>query len=324
MENSKSSGPLIKPENYAKIAIYAGIAIAIKIFAWDWIMNFVTEAVHLAFMLGFLGFIIFLFTSTRVGVYWNVICKYIASFFVAVFPLEIMQEYIDSAKDKRALIDKELGKVKGAKVQIEEEISTNKHEAEKAIRLGQAARNQGDEQEAGFQAGTAKQYLLANEDLLPTLNTLTIMYNRMDKMYVNSEYVVRGMENQLAINTRKFKALQAGSNIIDSANAIYSKDSKERQIFDEAFNFLKEDMANRAGVIDRFLDSTTNIAKQIDLEKGANVIDGLNLLDQFEKDGDIDLLLNPKNNEGPITLNLPDANKVTAPKNNKFDSYLKR
>lgn len=322
-----NSGPFIKPETFPKILAIAGIAIVVKIYLLQWLIDFATESLHLAMLVGGLAFIIFLFTSTRVGIFFNVLCKYVASMFVAVFPLQIMEEIIDRAIKKQQLINQDLAKVLGVKTKTEDKIDEFKQKAEHAFNQAQYAKSQGDMTQAGASAGEANQYLQAVKDLQPSLDQSTRTYTRLNKLYENSGYIVKSMQTQLSINKDKFALLAAGSNIVKQMSAIYDSNSADNQIYGQSFEALKTDMANKAGQIDRFYDATSEISKSIDLDKGANMMDGLNILDQFEKSGNIEMLLNPHTDN---TISLPSNNNLAAlPSNSgsvgasKYDSYVK-
>lgn len=319
-----NSGSIFKPETLPKILIIAAIAIIFKMYVLQWALDFATETLHLAIELGALAVIGFIAFSRKSRVFFNVLCQVIASAFVAVFPLQVMEETLNDSIKKRELANKNLGVVKGVMTKTQDKIQEYKDKAEHAFNQGQYYKGQGQMNDAGSAAAEGNQYLQAIKDLQPSLDQETRTYERMSKLWDNSGYVIKYMKTQLEINKDKNDLLSAGSNIVKQMSAIYDADSDNNKMWNQGLVSLQNDFAAKAGMIDRFYETSNEVSKSIDADKGANMIQGLNLLDQFEKSGDIEMLLNPHSMD--TTISLPSASAPKQLANNggssKYDSLV--
>ena len=89
--------------------------------------------------------------------------------------------------------------------------------------------------------------------------------------------------------TREFNAIKASSNAVRSAMSIINGDSK-RQMFDQSMQYMADNIGERVGEMEHFMDISKGFMDGIDLQNGVFEADGLKMLEDWEKKSDCILL----------------------------------
>jgi hypothetical protein len=90
--------------------------------------------------------------------------------------------------------------------------------------------------------------------------------------------------DQVNIKEQEYKAIKAGHSAIRSAQSILKGSPDQRAMFDQALEALADDVSNKVGEMERFMDTSRNLMDTIDLQSGVFEDEGLRLLEQWEKE----------------------------------------
>jgi hypothetical protein len=67
--------------------------------------------------------------------------------------------------------------------------------------------------------------------------------------------------------------------------SIISGDKDKRAMFDMALEAIADDVANKVGEMERFMDLSENFMRSVDLQNGVFEEEGLKMLEMWEKEG---------------------------------------
>ena len=67
--------------------------------------------------------------------------------------------------------------------------------------------------------------------------------------------------------------------------SIISGDSDKRAMFDMALEAIADDVANKVGEMERFMDMSESFMNSVDLQNGIFEEEGLKMLEKWEKEG---------------------------------------
>ena len=81
------------------------------------------------------------------------------------------------------------------------------------------------------------------------------------------------------------KAIRAGHSAMKSAMNIISGDPDRKMMFDMATEAIVEDVHNKIGEMERFIEVSGSFIDSIDLQNGVYEQDGLEILEKMEKEG---------------------------------------
>ena len=127
------------------------------------------------------------------------------------------------------------------------------------------------------------------------------------------------------------KAIHASNSAMRSAMSIIQGDKDKRAMFDQALEAVADDVSQKVGEMERFMELSDNFMKSIDLQNGVFEEEGLKMLEKWEVEGVSKLLgtekesiLSKANNDADILdLNAPltRPEKVGVHKN-QYDNFF--
>jgi hypothetical protein len=152
-------------------------------------------------------------------------------------------------------------------------------------------------------------------------------------MYENSEIMLEDLSDQVVVKEQEYKAIKASHSAMRSAMNILSGNSDKKYMYDMALEAMAEDVGQKVGEMERFMDMSKNFMDGIDLQNGVFEEEGMAMLDKWEKEGVSFLLGGDKNKivskvSSPAeTLDLNAPVKVPSKQErggNQYDSFFEQ
>ena len=95
-----------------------------------------------------------------------------------------------------------------------------------------------------------------------------------------------------------------------SAMSIIKGDADKRAMFDQAMEVIADDVANKVGEMERFMEMSSNFMNSIDLQNGVFEEQGMKMLEDYEKNSTLLLLGGKeKNSDDILELKQPEIHK---------------
>ena len=139
------------------------------------------------------------------------------------------------------------------------------------------------------------------------------------------------LSDQVVVKEQEYKAIKASHSAMRSAMNILSGNSDQKYMYDMALEAMAEDVGQKVGEMERFMDMSKNFMDGIDLQNGVFEEEGMAMLEKWEKDGVSFLLGGDKNKivakaNNPaetLDLNAPIAAPSKAERGgNQYDSFF--
>ena len=134
------------------------------------------------------------------------------------------------------------------------------------------------------------------------------------------------------VKEQEHKAIKASHSAMKSAMSIMSGDPDKRAMFDAAMENIADDVANKVGEMERFMEMSANFMDSVDLQNGVFEEEGLQMLEKWEQESDSlllgeqkdTLLLQAENDSEVLDLDTPLPEKATRPvgQANQYDSFF--
>jgi hypothetical protein len=162
---------------------------------------------------------------------------------------------------------------------------------------------------------------------------MEVLYRVLVKMYENSEIMLEDLSDQVVVKEQEYKAIKASHSAIRSAQAILSGNSDKKYMYDMALEAMAEDVGQKVGEMERFMDMSKNFMDGIDLQNGVFEEEGLAMLEKWEKEGVSFLLGGEKNkivasaksDKDVLDLNAPVHIPAKAERGgNQYDSFFEQ
>jgi hypothetical protein len=153
---------------------------------------------------------------------------------------------------------------------------------------------------------------------------MKVMYKILDKMYQNSEILLEDTKDQVQLKEQERKAIRASHSAMKSAMSVISGDPDQRAMFDSALEHIADDLANKVGEMEQFMEMSSNFMDSVDLQNGIFEEEGLKMLEQWEEKSTMMLLGDGKEKTGSLDLNSKVARpeKQARGENTSYDNLF--
>ncbi len=270
------------------VALIAAVGF-IAITSATWIISALTSGIGLVATLIILGTIIFMALDSKArNLIWYMyksVMRSITSIFVKMDPIGILKGYVNDLKENLRKMNRQISMLRGQMHKLQELIINNRKEIQSNLHLASQAKET-DKQAVMIlksrKAGRLKESNIKLEDLYKKME---ILYRVLGKMYENSEVMLEDIQDQVELKEQERKAMHASHSAMKSAMNIIAGDKDKRLVFDMALEAIADDVANKVGEMERFMDVSENFMKSVDLQNGIFEEEGLRMLEKWEKEG---------------------------------------
>lgn len=159
---------------------------------------------------------------------------------------------------------------------------------------------------------------------------MEVLYRVLTKMHENSAILVEDVEDQVKVKEAERKAMMAGHSAMQSAMNVIKGDKDKRAMFDAALEAVADDVSNKVGEMERFMELSENFMKSVDLQNGVFEEKGLQLLEEWERKSESlllgeakeELILQANNEDDVLDLNEPVKQPEKVRRANQYDTFF--
>ncbi|MEP6793038.1 MAG: hypothetical protein ABJB16_01840 [Saprospiraceae bacterium] len=281
-----------RPEGVTGGAFLVAIIVALGVItakSLAFVIGALTSGVGLIVSLLVLGTIIFTALDPKarnlVWYMYKSAMRYITGIFVKMDPIAILKGYVSDLKENLRKMNRQISMLRGQMHKLQELILNNRKEIQSNLSLASQAKET-DKQAIMIlksrKAGRLKESNMKLEDLYKKME---ILYRVLGKMYENSEVMLEDIQDQVEIKDQERKAMYASNSAMKSAMSIITGNGDKRMMFDMALEAVADDVANKVGEMERFMDVSENFMKSVDLQNGIFEEEGLKMLEKWENEG---------------------------------------
>lgn len=293
------------------------------------------NTLYLAGLLAALGAVLYMVLDPKMrNLIWYVyksIMRWVTGVFVQIDPIGILKSYIDDLRDNLGSMNKQISNLKGQMYKLGEMIRQNQRDIQANLGMANKAKETGRESIMVLKARKAGRLQDSNMKLEDLYKRMEVLYRVLTKMYENSEIMLEDLQDQVVVKEQEYKAIKASHSAIRSAMNILSGNNDKKYMYDMALEAMAEDVGQKVGEMERFMDMSKNFMESIDLQNGVFEEEGLEMLAKWEKEG-VSMLLGGEKNKiiqkassaaDVLDLNAPvKAPTKEARGGNQYDSFF--
>ncbi len=246
-----------------------------------------SNIIALAGMLLVLGAIVYMVLDPKarglVGYMYKSIMRKITSIFITIDPIGILKNYVDDLEDNLAKMSTQIGNIRGQMRKIKTLIAENEGEIKNNLALARKAKERDMSKEMLLSGRKAARLKDTNAKYTALYSKMEILHKVLRKMYQNSEILLEDTKDQVKLKEQERKAIRASHSAMKSAMSVIAGDKDKRAMFDEALEVIADDVANKIGEMERFMEMSDSFMNSIDLQNGVFEEEGLRMLEQYEK-----------------------------------------
>lgn len=315
MENTQPKSFWQRPEGITGALVLGGLVLGggyLLVTALPAIIALTSNVLYLAGMLIVLGALIYMILDPRmrnlVGYMYKSIMRWITGIFVTIDPIGILKNYVSDLQDNLQKMSKQLGGLRGQMRKLTNMVKENRDTMDNSLALARRAQDKGDQKQVLLNTRKAARLKDVNEKYTSLLNKMDILYKVLTKMYQNSEILLEDTKDQVKVKEQERKAIRASHSAMKSAMSIIKGDSDKRAMFDAAVEEIADDVANKVGEMERFMELSENFMNSVDLQNGVFEEEGLRMLKEYEEKSTL-LLLGEGKSTDSLDLNSPRAER---------------
>jgi hypothetical protein len=299
------------------------------------IMQFISTTLGLAIALVALAAIIYMVldpkTRALVGYMYKSMMRWVTGLFVQIDPIGILKSYIDDLENNLSKMNKQIAKLRGQMHKLKEVIVNNQKSIQSNLNLASKAKEANKRNMVILKSRKAGRLKESNVKLEDLYKKMEIMYRVLTKMHENSEILKEDVKDQVMVKEQERKAIHASHGAMKSAMNIIAGNKDQRYMFDMALEAIADDVSQKVGEMEQFMDMSSNFMDSVDLQNGIFEEEGLKMLEKWEKEGiskilgeeKDELLLQANNERDVLDLNQPTKQAVRETAHtNQYDSLF--
>jgi hypothetical protein len=313
------------------LAIGGGLAVLANLTA---IIAFLQTTANLVIFLMVLAALLYVAFDPKmralVSYSYKSVMRWITGLFVQIDPIGILKGYVEHLQDNLRNMNKQMNKLRGQMHQLNEVIVNNKREIQSNLQLASQAKDSNNQAQMVLKSRKAGRLQESNVRLDTLYKKMEVMYRVLKRMYENSEVMMEDIKDQVELKEQERKAIHASTSAMRSAMSIIKGDKDKRAMFDEALEAVAEDVSQKVGEMERFMEVSSSFMDSIDLQNGVFEEEGLEMLEKWEKEsfskllGDEKQSLISKANDDAEVLDLNEPIKMPerVGHKNQYDNFF--
>jgi hypothetical protein len=314
-----------RPEGVTGFIVAAGLVLAggyLLYKALPYIITLFENMLYAGILLIVVGALVYVILDPKfrnlVWYLYKVLMRKITGAFVQIDPINIIKTYIDSLRDKREDMNGQITKLKGEIGKLKKIISDNASETDEKLRMARKAQEMGKNAEFIIYSREAGRLDESNKNLVPLQTRMEKMYVFLTKMYDSAGYLIQDMESEIRVKEKEYQAIRSSHSAIKSALNIINGNSDKKLMFDQAMEFIQDDMGRKLGEMERFMEMSTQFINTVDIQNGVYEEKGMEMLDKLNEK-DFTYLLGESAAKNPAAYSNTDKPKDSGSYSNLFE-----
>jgi len=249
----------------------------------------------------------------------------ITSIFITIDPIGILKNYIEDMQTNLTNLDNQISNLMGQIRKIKTLWTKNEEEIKNNLLRAKKAKELGDEKNTLLSSRKAARLQDVNEKYSVLLKKMDILKRLLKKMYDNSEILLEDTKDQVKVKEEERKAIRTSHTAMKSAMNILRGNKDKRIMFDQAVEYIADDIANKVGEMERMMELSSNFMESIDLENAQFEDKGLQMLEEFEKQSTLLMLEAPRTKSEEFSLDdlsIPDKTAKNSKSSSSYDSLF--
>ena len=289
------------------------------------LISFASSLIGLAVSLLVLGAIIYMVLDPKmralVSYGYKGIMRKITSIFVTIDPIGILKSYVEDLEANLRKMGKQIGELRGQSRKLKTMITDNNKEIEQNLLIARKAKEQGNQKAMLLSTRKAARLKDTNAKYAALHSKIGVLYKVLSKMYTNSEILVEDTKDQVRVKEQERKAIRASHSAMKSAMSVINGDADKRAMFDQSLEVIADDVANKVGEMEQFMEMSSNFMSSVDLQNGVFEEQGLKMLAEYEKKSTLLLLGGAESREDILDLDMPEKDVQYRSGSGESESY---
>jgi len=238
---------------------------------------------------------------------YKTIMRMFTSLVIQIDPIAILKSYIEDMEKNHGKMNEQVAKLKGSIRTLQTTIAKNAANARDQMSIAEQAKKQNKQAQMILQTRKAGRLQNSNRTYSDLLKKLEVLYRVLSKMYENTGILIEDTKDEVEQKSIEWKTINQANSAMRSAMHLISGDKDKRAMFEEAMQFMADDVGAKVGEMERMLELSESFMQGVDLQNGVFEEKGMKMLEDWEKNADSWLLGSDK---AQIVADANDESKV--------------
>ncbi len=251
------------------------------------VLAWAEDPVALAVIVAVFGVVVYVLldpqTRTLMWHLYQMAMRWITGLFVHIDPISILKDHVQHLEKNLVALSHQIGALRKQMRQLKGIMDANSAEIQKNLTLADEAKRQSDDKNLTLATRKAGRLQEANAKYGELYRKMDTLYRILRRMYEHAEIVIEDTRDQIALKEQEYRAIKASHSAMRSAQSILRGNPDQRALFDHALEELANDVSQKVGSLERFMDTSRHLLDSIDLQKGVFEEEGLRMLEEWEK-----------------------------------------
>lgn len=258
------------------------------------IVALASNVLYLSLMLIGLGLLLYVVLDPRMrNLVWYMYksaMRWITGLFIQIDPIGILKSYVQDLEKNLKKLSRQIGSLRGQMRRLQTLTEENEKEIEYNMLLAQKAKEKGQENQVLLASRKAARLQESNQKYANLQDKMSILYRVLSRMYANSEILLEDTKDQVKLKEQERKAIRTSYSAMKNAMDIISGSGSKREMFDAALENIADDLANKVGEMEHFMEMSASLMDSVDLQSGIFEEQGLKMLEEWERNSSIMLM----------------------------------
>jgi len=235
---------------------------------------------------------------TLIWYFYKSMIRKATGLFIQLDPIAIIEGYLEDLNDKMRTMENQIGSLKGQIRKIKMKIDKRNEKINYFMGLANAARNKGDKAQTSLNVRKAEREKKAMKSFTVLKTKTEKLYKVLDKMKRYSAIMADDIAHEVEIRKEEREVIRTSHGVMKSAVNIINGNSDKKLIFDQAMEYIIDDIGMRIGEMERFMDVSSDFMNNVDLENAMFEEQGLKALDEWANK--VDKKFDAENYSSPV------------------------
>lgn len=288
--NGKKKGFFERPEGTTGL-IFMGLTALALFIAADSILPFIlrvlTNTIHAMVLIGIIGAVVVLLMNDRfrtaVSTLFQLAMRKLTGLVVEIDPIGILKNYVTTLMKKLGIMEEHIGALRGQIVGLKRKIDEKVNDKEKELARAEQYRKNSDVLNMQLHSRNAARDSEMIKNLSVNLQKMEMLHSVLLKMRDKAKFLMEDTKHTVDSKEEEYKVIKSAHSAMGAARAVIMGESSQKDMFDQAMQFVADDVAMRIGEMDNFMEISKEILSGVDADMGILNDKGLAMLDEWEK-----------------------------------------
>lgn len=253
------------------------------------IIDFVDSLLHLLIVAAASAAILFVLldkkTRLLAGTLYMMGIRSLMGMVIQMNPIAILEDTISRMYKSINDVEKKMGTLNGVRLKFKDKIKDKKKEIETCLQRKSIAEKQGKRDLEILEDRQVVRLTKLCQTYIDLSDSTEMWYDAMSKIAEKAKLTAQDTENEVAAKKEEYELIKTSHGAFKSAMSILNGDPDQLAMYNQAFQFVSDDIMAKVGEMDRVINSTGGMIDKMDLEKEVFAIKGDDISKKFAELG---------------------------------------